>query len=59
MIQSFPPYVEEALKLGGFELDADARQRVALEFERIAAIAALLSEEPLGVHGEPLPSYRP
>jgi hypothetical protein len=52
-------YVQEALDVGGYALDAAALARVKTEFARIVAIAALLSEEPLSEHVEPLPVYRP
>jgi hypothetical protein len=52
-------YVEEALLLGGYALDAAAVARVKIEFARIAAIAAALGDEGLSEHAEPLPVYRP
>ena len=52
-------YVDAALLLGGYALDQAAVTRVKTEFARIAAIAALLGEESLGEHAEPLPVYRP
>lgn len=52
-------YVQAALEVGGFALDQAAVARVKTEFERIAAIAAVMTEESLSEHVEPLPVYRP
>jgi hypothetical protein len=51
-------FVDAALALGGYSLDAFATARVKVEFMRIAAIAAALGTQTLSEHAEPLPVFR-
>jgi hypothetical protein len=59
MSEKLEDFVASGLAVAGFDLDAAARQRIAIEFSRIAAIAAVLEQSSLGAHDEPLPVYHP
>lgn len=52
-------YVHEALLLQGYRLGADQEAGVAAQFAGIAAIAAVLMREELGLALEPAPVFLP
>ena len=51
-------YVEAACRAQGIAPDAQARARIRVQFERLAAVAAPLMREVLGAHEEPAPVSR-
>lgn len=53
-------YVDGALALHGWDLPVDARERVAVQFERMAEIVATLRAVALDpMHDEPAPVFVP
>ncbi len=52
-------YVESTAALLRLPLDAARTQRVALNLQRTAVMAALLEAAPLAAHDEPAEIYRP
>ena len=48
-------YVEAACRVQGIAPGEEARARIQVQFERLAAVAAPLMREALGPHEEPAP----
>ena len=56
---AYVAYVEAALELQGYVLDAAVTAAIARQFERIAAIASTMLDVDLPLDSEPAPLFRP